>query len=48
MQPEAEPWGATPERNARNLAIVRATILAFLNGESLARPELTLVPIGKR
>jgi len=48
VQPEAEPWGATPERNARNLAIVRAAILAFLNGERLARPELTLVPIGKR
>ncbi|HKO02050.1 MAG TPA: hypothetical protein VJ032_10175, partial [Thermoanaerobaculia bacterium] len=47
VQPDAEQWGATPERSARNLAIVRATILAFLHGESLARPELTLVPLGK-
>ncbi|MCU1227597.1 MAG: isoform [Acidobacteria bacterium] len=45
VQPEAEQWGATPERNARNLAIIRKTILAFL--ENTPPPaEVTYVPIG--
>ena len=56
VQPEAEQWGATPERNARNLAIVRATMLAFLKSvrecggsrceAPASTPEVTYVPIG--
>ncbi|MEA2570624.1 MAG: hypothetical protein QOI24_2625 [Acidobacteriota bacterium] len=56
VQPDAERWGATPERNARNLAIVRKTMLAFLGsvrkcgsghcGRPTSTPEVTYVPIG--
>lgn len=57
VRPEAEQWADTPERAARNLTIIRATMLAFLDatlkrGESDAVPALrkvdaplTIVPI---
>lgn len=54
VQPDAEQWGATPERNARNLEIVRAAIVAFCDGRDPAAAmraigtKLALVPIGKR
>lgn len=55
VQPDAEQWGATPERSRVNLAIVRACILAFLDAPAdpmsamrRSGAPLVLVPIGHR
>jgi dienelactone hydrolase len=38
LRPEAESWGGTPERTAANLALIRASVRAFLDTHLKGRP----------
>jgi len=57
VRPEAEQWGATPERHERNLTLIRKTVLTFLDATLKRRVDpiaavreidgpLTIIPIG--